>query len=56
MPIDAREIELGQVLRADVCIIGPALPSHAAHELADSSLDVLVLESGGSSAMPPRPS
>ncbi|HWP66163.1 MAG TPA: GMC family oxidoreductase [Candidatus Limnocylindria bacterium] len=48
MLIDARTTESGQVLRADVCIIGAGAAGVAiAKELAGTSLDVLLLESGG---------
>jgi choline dehydrogenase-like flavoprotein len=48
MLIDARDVESGQVLRADVCIIGAGVAGIAlAHEFAGGSLDVLLLESGG---------
>jgi len=48
MLIDARDIESGRVLRADVCIIGAgAAGVTLARELVGGSLDVLLLESGG---------
>jgi len=48
MLTDAREIESGQVLRADVCVIGAgAAGITLARELAGGPLDVLLLESGG---------
>jgi choline dehydrogenase-like flavoprotein len=48
MLIDAREIESGQVLRGDVCVIGAGAAGVAlANEFAGGPLDVLLLESGG---------
>lgn len=48
MLIDAREIESGQVLRADVCVVGAgAAGVTLAREFAGGPLDVLLLESGG---------
>lgn len=48
MLVDAREIESGTVLRADVCVVGAGAAGIAiARELAGAPLDVLLLESGG---------
>ena len=48
MILDAREISDGDVLSADLCIVGAgAAGISMALELADSAIDVLVLESGG---------
>lgn len=48
MLIDARAVESGTVLRADVCIVGAGAAGVAiAHALAGGPYDVLLLESGG---------
>jgi choline dehydrogenase-like flavoprotein len=45
---DARDLPGGTVLRADICIVGAgAAGISMALELADTAVDVLVLESGG---------
>jgi choline dehydrogenase-like flavoprotein len=46
--LDARDVPDGEVLSADLCIVGAgAAGISIAIELADSSIDVLLLESGG---------
>src|SRR5947209_5533444 len=48
MIIDARDLPGGGILRADICIVGAgAAGISMALELADTAVDVLVLESGG---------
>ena len=51
MILDGRKVEPGEVLRADVCVIGSgAAGVTAALELARPGLEVVLLESGGSRA------
>lgn len=53
MLIDARELDDGDVLRSQVCIIGGgAAGITIARELAGTSIDVILLESGGMEADP----